>query len=219
MLPPNEWKLKESEGLLAPRPADRPHDAAAVAARLHHIAGHSNEAAWARVRTHLTRRTALALSTAFAILVAAYLGMSWLGDREDAQAVRGASAPPRPTTPPRLAVGQCVNYTGNAVVTDADLDKHLGWSVVGCSQPHQGQVRRVDELPRPTYAASWAVAVIRTGTACAQEREKLDPGLPTHLGSTVLGPDKTSWVSGSEHYAYCTLRRLDGGPLTADLTP
>ncbi|MFD8707183.1 serine/threonine-protein kinase [Kitasatospora sp. NPDC059648] len=206
-------------GLLAPRPADRPDDAAAVAARLHGIAGHANEADRDRVRAHLTRRAALALGTAFAVLAAAYVGMSWLGEGEDAKAVAGASAPPRPTAPPRLAVGQCVNYTGTAPVTDADLDRHLGWSVVDCSQPHQGQVRRVDELPRTTNAGSWVAAVARTGTACAQQRQELDPQLPAHLGSTVLGPDKEGWSSGSEHYAYCTLRRLDGGPLTADLKP
>ncbi|MEU6972762.1 serine/threonine-protein kinase [Kitasatospora aureofaciens] len=203
--------------LLAPRPDDRPDDAAAVAERLHRIAGRSNEVDWARLRAHLSRRTALALGTAFAVLVVAYLGMSWLGEREDAKADPGPSAPPRSTAPPRLAVGQCLDYTGTAVHADATLDEHLGWSVVDCAQPHHGEVRQVVELPGAAYEGSWAVAVLNSGNACAEERKKYDAGFfPTHLGSTVLGPDKTGWFSGGEHYAYCTLRRMDGGPLTAD---
>ncbi|WP_369185450.1 hypothetical protein [Streptomyces sp. Y1] len=46
-----------------------------------------------------------------------------------------------------------------------------------------------------------------------------DPDLPAHLGSAVLGPDRAAWSSGSGHYASCTLRRLDGGPLTGDSAP
>ncbi|MFD8705102.1 serine/threonine-protein kinase [Kitasatospora sp. NPDC059648] len=142
------------------------------------------------------------------------------GSSGDLLPLPGNPTPPpsAPPAPARLAVGDCVDYTTAPAKAEVPLEDHLGWTKVGCDQPHQAQVRLVGELADASHI-SWRSAAAVGDIPCGSSVGLFQLHAPAPIGSVVLGPTEEDWFAHHDRYTYCTVHRMDGQPLDFDARP
>ncbi|MGW2255284.1 protein kinase domain-containing protein [Kitasatospora sp. NPDC001660] len=215
--------------LLELDPARRPAGAAPVAKQLWKLAERYGRRKAPQMMGPIPKRKKQARNAVLfsaGVLVVAMIAMRLvselpLGSSDDSAAA--AWNPDHPTAsarPAQLHPGDCVSYSSQVGPEDVNLDAQVGWKPVDCGQPHQAQVSKVLTMAAPTSEAQWNTALAILGSACrvaALDVESAHPDL--RFGQVVLGPSKADWLSGAEHFAYCTLHPRDGGQLPVDVRP